>query len=92
MEITDKLIKEVYTIMGEYDFAKLISIGCPPDEYEPEAKCLLEQMQKHSKLEIEKLSILISEIYEEYFDGLYETPEQECIEIAKRVIDLVDNK
>ena len=92
MDITDKLIEEVYTIMGEYDFAKLISIGCPLDEYESEAICLLEQMQEHPEWDLTKLSTEIAEIYKEYFGGFCETPKEDCMEIAERVLDLVNNK
>ena len=92
MKITNKLIKEVYTIMGEYDFANLISIGCPLDEYKPEAKCLLEQMQEHPQWEVTKLSTVITEIYKEYFAGMYEIPKEECREMAEKILDLVNSK
>ena len=78
--------------MGEYDFAKLIAIGCPLDEYKPEAICLLEQMQKNPQWKVIEVSAAIAEIYKDYFDGIYEILEEDCIEMAKKILNLVNNK
>ena len=42
------MLDRIIEILNEWDPIELIAIGCPDDEYEPEAKAILAEMEKTS--------------------------------------------
>lgn len=59
----DEMIREIYLILAEYDFDDLISIGCPKDEYEPEARHIYNFIEKNPNFSRNQLVHMIQKVF-----------------------------
>lgn len=60
------LFKKIRRIINKYDPIKLISIGCPKDEYDPEIKLILNDLSKCKS--IKEINNLVYNIFVEMFE------------------------
>lgn len=91
MNITEEMILKVCGILNQYDFTKLISAGCPYDEYYPEAKYVLIHMSNNPQWNKEDIAKSVQEAFKYYFCGemLYSFPIDKCREIAEKILKII---
>lgn len=84
----EELKNLVMEILAEADLMELISMGCPLDEYSPEAKYIARYMNymiSNEELTVEGLTENIQEAFEVYFMSQFEM--DICRQIAKCILE-----
>lgn len=79
------MLDRIIEILNEWDPIELIAIGCPDDEYEPEAKAILAEMEKTS--DETRLAKKIYNIFKTSFGhGAFLPDYQECLSVARKCL------
>mgnify|MGYP001595307464 CR=1 FL=1 len=86
MNITKDLTEKVRTIVNKHDQIKLLKIGCPLDEYDPEIKKILPALKKVTNLK--EFQKKVYHIFVEMFDKRIAGPKRNYEELGREIFGL----